>query len=424
LQGGEKNGHDDANASDIRPALDDLSAVVCADAARPRAPRAGLAAVGLALIGIAVLVVWFLTRGGDEVPVDRDELTAAEQALAANPPEADRSLVHLSRIRSNERGVLARAKLAEGKARYLLAAYDEAESCWLEALRLDPKVPEAGWALLDLYYLEGRLPEAAELALRQHEVEPDPRDRVRFLIELVRQDAEPPDPASVVMRFEPAARAHPGDLHARLTLGTALVHSSRIAEGIEVLEAAVRDFPDRFESWDALFDGLDGAGRQQELIERWGRAPVEVRGDRRLARIEGAVAWARGDLAAAAAAYRRAWSDRSDDLTASYRLARVLHALGRKDEADGIDRFNQDAGEARAEVPDLYRQIDAATRRASRVESELFQRLARNRERLGRLREARAWHRLVLEQRPRDQHSLDALQRLESRSAIGGAPDG
>ena len=36
----------------------------------------------------------------------------------------------------------------------------EAEICWTDALRLDPIVPEAGWALVDLLDKEGRTEEA------------------------------------------------------------------------------------------------------------------------------------------------------------------------------------------------------------------------------------------------------------------------
>jgi hypothetical protein len=202
------------------------------------------------------------------------------------------------------------------------------------------------------------------------------------------------------------------------------VHSSRIPEGIETLEAATREFPDHIDSWEALFECLDGAGRQGELLDRWSQAPAAVRSERRLARIEGAVAWARGDLARAADGYRRAWTDRSDDLAAAYRLARTLHALGKHDEAAAVDRFNQAAGEARAEVAKLYREVDSLADLETRADAGLFRRLADNRERLGRLDEARAWHRLVLERLPHDRQSIEALQRIESRITTRGAAAG
>jgi tetratricopeptide (TPR) repeat protein len=375
------------------------------------------------LVGIAVLVVWFLIQARNEVPSELDELIAAQRALDADKPDAKQSLDHLARIRASGPVIQGRVKVAEGKAHYLLMAYDQAEACWIEALRQDPKVPEAAWALLDLYYLEGRAPEASDLALRQHAVEPDPRDRVRLLVELLRQDAEPPDPASIVARFEMVVRAGPAEFHPRLALGTALVRSSRISEGIEVLGAAASEFRDRVEAWYAWLDGLDTAGLQDQLDQSWTQVPTTIRGDRRLARLEGAIAWARGDPATAAVAYQRAWRNRADDLTAAYRLARALHALGRHDEAAEIDRFNEAASVARTEVPELYRAINAVNDLGVHPYPDLYHRLAANRERLGRWREARAWHRLVLEHLPQDTLSIQALKRIESKISTSGSHD-
>ena len=97
----------------------------------------------------------------------------------------------------------------EGKARYQQGRYDLAESCWTEALRLDPIVPEAGWALVDLLDKEGRTEEAHRLGMRLHEIEPDPRDRVKILLEMSRLDIETPDPLSQVVFFEPLVKQHP-----------------------------------------------------------------------------------------------------------------------------------------------------------------------------------------------------------------------
>src|SRR5262249_13185353 len=88
---------------------------------------------------------------------------AAQPALDRPDPPPERALAHLGRFRSADPVLTARAKLAEGKAAYALSHCEQAEACWLEALRLDPRVPEAAWTLLDLYYLEGRSEEARRL---------------------------------------------------------------------------------------------------------------------------------------------------------------------------------------------------------------------------------------------------------------------
>jgi tetratricopeptide (TPR) repeat protein len=339
---------------------------------------------------------------------------AAQLALDRPDPQPARALAYLGRLRSADPAVTARAKLAEGKAVYALLGYGPAEACWLEALRLDPRVPEAAWALLDLYYLEGRSEEARRLALRQHEIEPDPRDRVQFLLELVRQDAEPPEPGSVAARFAPVVRAHPDDPHAVRTLGLAVVRRSQAEEGLALLEDAVRRWSDRPEVWDALLTGLDSAGQPERLAAAWDRVPPRWRDDDRLARHAGSARQARRDWPGAARAFRRAWDARPGDLTAAYRLARALHALGQHDQAAPCDRFVHGAQAARAELLDLYRQADAIKDLGLRPHVRLYQRLADNRERLGRRAEARAWHNLVLRDRPGDLYSRNARERLES----------
>ena len=124
--------------------------------------------------------------------------------------------------------------------------------------------PEAAWALLDLYYLEGRGDDARRVALRQYEVEPDRRDRARLLLELVRQDAEPTAPASVVSRFAPAVNRDPHAFRAAIALGLALVHSGRADEGIATLREVLGRRTDDPDAWDAM---LPTAQRMAELLD-------------------------------------------------------------------------------------------------------------------------------------------------------------
>ena len=323
-------------------------------------------------------------------------LMAAELALDTPIPQPERSLEHLGQLRSNDPVLRAKAKLAEGKALYSRQHYDQAEECWLEALRQDPKVPEAAWALLDLYYLEGRHEESRHLALRQHQIEPDPRDRVRFLVEIIRMEAEPPDPSSIVARFEPAVRGRQADLHVAMALGLAQVHSSLVAEGLETLSTTAARFPENAGAWDALLSGLDAAGQSERLADSWEKVPAVIRKNPRFSRHEGNVAQARGDWAAAAAAYHRARSLRPDDLTVAYRLARALHALGRHDQAADCDRFVQIGHTAQERCARYSTKRSSAIRDLGlRADPALYEQLAENRERLGRLDEARAWRHLT-----------------------------
>jgi tetratricopeptide (TPR) repeat protein len=357
-------------------------------------------------------------------------IMAAQLALDQPDPQPERALLHLSRVRSHDPAQAASAKLAAGKAHYALLRYDQAESDWLQALRLDPGVPEAAWALLDLYYLEGRADEAMRLALKQHEVEPDPLDRVQLLLELVRQEAEPPEPGSLASRLEPVVRANPDDLHAVLARGAALVRVGQIEDGLTMLADAAGRWGDRAIAWDVWLTSIDATAQPDRLAETWARVPERWRADDSLARHAGIVAQARGDWSAAAAAFRRAWDARPHDLLAAYRLARALHALGKGEQAAACDRFVEGAQAARAELPSLYARANTVKQLELRAYPSLYQRLADNREQLARWDEARAWHKLVLRDRPDDPYSRKALERLELRGACpapagtSAAPDG
>src|SRR5262249_23670288 len=114
----------------------------------------------------------------------------AQVSLARPDQKPGVALRHLSKVRLGDRAARAVVRLNEGKASSAWGRYVEAEQSWLDALRIDPEVPEAGWALLGLYYVQGRRDEAHELAMRLRKDEPDPRDRVQLLLELLRQDAK------------------------------------------------------------------------------------------------------------------------------------------------------------------------------------------------------------------------------------------
>jgi tetratricopeptide (TPR) repeat protein len=416
-------------------------------AARPSVARIGLT---LAALGVLMPLAWLLTAGRMGTPslgrpapdlrqigrlaaaghydraieqveagleADPDNgflrVMAAQLALDGPSPQPDRALAYLGRFRSPDPTLTAHARLAEGKALYALGDYEQAEARWIEALKGDPRVPEAAWALLDLYYLERRSDEARELAMRQHAIEPDPHDRVQLLLELVRQDAEPPDPIAIVARFAPVVREHAGDRHAALTLGRALVRSGRGDEGLALLEDAVRRWPESLDVWDALLTAQDEAGRADRLADVWASVPPRWRAEACLAGYEGRVALSRGDWAGAARAYRRARSARPRDLSIAYSLARVLHAQGLHDEAADCDRFVREVQSARSELPGLYREADDVKDLGLRPHPRLYQRLADNRERLGRRDEALAWNDLVLRDVPDDPYSRAARQRLQ-----------
>jgi tetratricopeptide (TPR) repeat protein len=343
----------------------------------------------------------------------RARLAAAELALDRPDPRPDLALDHLGRIATGDRRLSAAARLDEGKATYLLELYDRAESCWLRALDLDPQVPEAAWALLDLYYLEGRPDDARRLALRQYAIEPDRHDRVKMLLELIRQDVEPPAPASVVNRFEPAVRRHPGQFHAAIALGLALVRSGRPDPGIAVLREVVRGRPDDPVALDALLTGLDDADRPEELASEVGRLSPALADDPRLARHLGRAAQARLDWAAAARAYHRASEYRPHDLDTLFRLDLASRTAGIAPGDQGRDGLKRSAQAARTAEPGLYAEANGKKDLGNVPDPGLYRRLAVNRERLGRRDEARAWHLLIIRDFPNDPTSGAEADRLK-----------
>ncbi len=343
----------------------------------------------------------------------RARLIAAELALDNPNPLPRIALQHLGRVASADLGLASVAKLDEGKAAYVLGLYGRAEKCWLRALQLDPKVPEAAWALLDLYYMEGRADEARRLAVRQHETEPDPHDRVQLLLELVRQDAEPPEPSTVIERLNPVVRQSFRETRAAIGLGLAQIHSSKPDVGLHTLRRTMERRPDDPDTWDALLTGLDDAGHPEELSETLTHVPPALAEDPRLFRHRGRAAQERGDWSAAQAYYQNARKSQPDDFVSAYRLGLMLHAAGKIDEAQTLDQWTRSAEAARDAVPDLYGEANAIKDLGTAPHIVMYRRLAENRERLGRLAEARAWTKLILEIRPDDPASLATLARLK-----------
>jgi tetratricopeptide (TPR) repeat protein len=347
-------------------------------------------------------------------PLDvRARLAAAELELERPDPRPDLALNQLGRVVTGDRRLVAAAQFDKGKAAYLQKEYDRAEACWLKALELDPQIPEVTWALLDLYYMEGRADDARRLALRQYEIEPDRHDRARMLLELVRQDVEPPAPASVVNRFEPAVRRRPGQFRASVALGLALVRSGRPDQGIATLREVVRRRPDDPEAVDALLTGLDDADRPEELAAEVGRLPPALAGDPRFARHLGRAAQARRDWDAAARAYRRAWEYRPHDIETLFRLdlvSRNARDVARDEALAGLKKSTQ---AARVAEPGLYAEADGKKNFGNVPDPGLYRRLAANRERLGRRDEARAWHLLILRDFPDDPISKAEADRLK-----------
>jgi tetratricopeptide (TPR) repeat protein len=355
-------------------------------------------------------------RALEEVRARPDEVDGhlvLSQVLDRPGPDARRVLERLADVHPRRRVPASLRWLNVGKASYRLARYDEAEAAWLAAVEADPDVPEAGWALLDLYYMQRRTADARRLALRLFETETDPHDRVQLLVDLLRRDAEPLAPGAVVQAFEAVARDNPKDLRSRIALGLALVEDSRVDEAIDLLGRLHREHPDDLDVAEAYLTAVAESDEPDDLAEALARLPAKLKGADRLAKFEGRVAQGRRDWEAAARAFRRAHEADPADRDVFYRLRSALAFCGTEEEkarfAADFDAFDVASNEGRA----VFEEARAAGDALGRVPSpDLDRRIGDVRARMGRRDEAILWYRLALRDRPGDPAAVEALRRL------------
>ena len=325
---------------------------------------------------------------------------AGRENETPDPKPALLALDHLAHVKmpnskADDAYLTMLVALNRGKAQYRLGRLDEAEKNWLEVIRLDPNFPEAGWFLLETYYLQGRLEEARRLALRLHGVETDPHDRVQYLLELVREDAQPTAPASIVALFEKVVARSPEDIRANIALGSALIRAGQTDRGVDILRQRVKAHPDRPEAWDAWLTGLDDAGQVETLATVLQRLPEAIAASPGMAKHKGRAAQERGDWKAAADDYRKALEVEPPDHRVEYRLARALRNAGAIEEAEPLEAKHNAFTEARQEVRALYELANADKTLGTRPRPDLYLRLAENRAKMGLAEEAEAWKRLA-----------------------------
>ncbi len=290
--------------------------------------------------------------------------------------------------------------LYRGKARRTLKQWDRAEHAWKEALRLNPRIPEAGLALLDLYYVESRRREARELALTLFENEPDPQDRTLILTSLLFLDAVKPDAKSLEPIFEAVTRADPEGVHAHLALGLALVRAGEIDRGLEILNAQVgrtesAEMETRVAAAEGLLLGLEAGARTDELSKFFKDLPDDIRNRNELARFRGLEAQQREDWPTAIIADREALAFDPTDFETKVRLSRALRFTGQVAEADAIDSNIASEREVAAGLVSLHDELSRNASLGLKPRSELCERIASTYEALSRAAEAEAWRRIA-----------------------------
>jgi tetratricopeptide (TPR) repeat protein len=344
-------------------------------------------------------------------------LLMAQVALDRDAQKPELALDYLSRVKARDPRMRAMVLLNQGKAYSVLAQNDLAEAAWNQALRVDPGTPEAGWALLSMYYVQRRREEAHRLVFLLRRNEPDARDRAQLLLELVRHDARPITLERLIDFLEPLARQRPQDLQTSIALGLALVRNSRLGEGHAILQDLVERFGTHPDSWDALLLGLDEAGKFDDLADELSRVPPEIATDPRFDRYRATVAQQRQDWQSAVEFYNRSWRRDPSDFRVLYRLSRVLRAAGRPADADAFDQKVRAAQDAKDQILPLYEEANAVKTLGTAPHPDLYHRLADLRERMGRDDEAVAWHGMVLEHQSDNKESNAAIARLNAAKA-------
>ena len=245
------------------------------------------------------------------------------------------------------------------------------------------------------------------------DVEPDPRDRVQLLLELVRQDAQPLGPDSIVKTLEPIVRANPEDLHTAIALGLALIRNSRIEEGLAILLDAV-EHARRCGCLGRLLLGLDEAVSSTSWPMR-SQASGRPRGRPAVRSVSGRGRPGASGLAGGRRRLSPGLAGRPVRLPGP--LSAQPRAQGRRagsEEAEAFDLKVRAANEAREQILPLYEEANADKTLGIAPHPELYHRLADLRERMGRHDEALAWHRLVLRDQPDDPASRAAVARLRA----------
>jgi tetratricopeptide (TPR) repeat protein len=323
-----------------------------------------------------------------------DGINRAESDDAARE-RVEAAREHLERFEPGTPAETARRHLYDARALYVLKQWRQVEKELIAALQADPAVPDATWALLDLYYLQGRSRDAQRLVERQFSHEPDPRDRALLLLELIRQDVQPSDAGSILQQLEPVVATDADDLASRVALGLTQIRGSQLEAGLATLRQAVARHPDDAVAREGLLEGLAQAGEAEALAGAVGELPGPIAGDPRFARFAGRAAQAQGDWKAAIAAYRTALAFDPTDAAVLYQLAQVLRRDGQEDEAVRLLGRHEQYTEARGELQTLYQEAAALRDLGVGSYPDLYGRLADQRERMLREAEAARWRTIL-----------------------------
>ncbi len=361
------------------------------------------------------------------VPNDPEtRLFAAEWELSGDSPDPSRVLDLLEHPDLDREDYEAASRIARGKAYYELSRYPEAEQQWrkaLDATATEEAVIEVRLLLFNLYFLQGRIEEARVQGQWLLEMDRDPDDRRKNLIALAMLDIETVSPTRLIEHFQPVLERNPDDLGALVRYWHASIDAYGDNVDLTPLFQAKAKFGDRLSYW----VGVSQALLMQNDLERlaaWFEAdvPEPFRDRDELAEVRGRLAQRRHDYETALREYEIAIRQAPNDSEGRLRLryASLCRLLGRElPDLSDVQRYRQARVVLRRDYigePFLKNRNPDAFQ--NHVHGRYFtvdelQAIGRLREEMGRLPEALAWHRLVLDIEPENLESRNAITRLQ-----------
>lgn len=328
----------------------------------------------------------------DENPDDqRARLRLARLAIDRPDPQFAIALEQFEAVTDPDPKLAAEWKGVEGSALYGLGRFSAAEAAWLDALKIDKAVPEAGWALLNLYALQGRDDDARALGLDLFRVEPDPHDRIQILLQLIRHDAHAISAEAIIGQLEPVCRAHPGDVPSAVALAQGYLRGGRTADAQKLLDPIIASNSATLESWLAYLDGLTAAGDAAKVESAIKRIPPSFQASPRLDAARGWLAAQKRDFAGSADLYLRSWKDRPFDPSLAYRLLNALRLAGRQEDLKALGPKLQVVNSSRDRIREFYDEIDALPGLGRTNYADRFDRVAAFLDEIDRKPEAAAW---------------------------------
>ena len=288
---------------------------------------------------------------------------------------------------------------------------DRAEQTARNAIRLYPASTKAREQLVDLFHLERRLLEAKELLWELYELAPAP-DRIHVLAKMFRVDfGTASESDSEVLNA--LLRESPSDPDVLVAVADNIMLDGHLDRARDLLESAIASFPEHAAVRVTLAECFYQLGELEQSDAMLRGIPEQLQSPLYW-RLAGVLHHELHEsLDQAIACFRSALAIQADDWNTRHRLALVLVAAGRTDEADDefahVERARQLLDGER-----LTRLLNEVVTRVASTDNRLE--IAQHYGDLGMFRECRAWCVAVLDLEPSQPTAQKLLAELSAHN--------